>query len=161
MATGAGSLRSRAMNSPDVLLLANAAATLFMVGVIVFVDRVHYPMFDRYGREDYAATQRMHERRTSWVVGPPMLAELLTGVALPFALPRGVPAWQAWLGVALIAGWFASTALWQVPAHRTLDGGFDPIAHRRLVSTNRWRTLAWLARASLVLAMLAERLSSS
>ena len=147
------------MTIPDALLLANAAATWAMCGLIAFVHRVHYPMFERYARDDYAATQAMHESRTGAVVGPPMLVELLTGLALPFALPADVPAWQAWLGVALIALVWASTACWQIPAHGRLRGGFDAIAHRRLVATNRWRTLLWFARGGLVVVMLAERLS--
>ena len=146
------------MTVSDALLLVNAAATWTMCGVIAFVQRVHYPLFARYARDDYPATQRAHESRTSLVVGPPMLVELLTGVALPFALPANVPAWQPWLGVALIAAVWASTAFWQIPAHRTLGDGFDAAAHARLVSSNRWRTVAWFARGTLVAAMLAERL---
>jgi hypothetical protein len=37
-----------------LLLLANAAATLFMVGVIRFVQVVHYPLFARVGRPGFA-----------------------------------------------------------------------------------------------------------
>lgn len=145
---------------PDGLLLANACATFWMAGLIAFVHRVHYPLFDRYGRDDCAATMLAHQSRTAWVVGPPMLVELVTGVALPFARPIGVHAWQAWLGVALILAIAASTALWQIPAHRTLARGFDAAAYRRLNATNRWRTLAWFARAVLVATMLVGRLSA-
>ena len=131
-----------------------------MAGLIAFVHRVHYPLFDRYARDGCAATMLTHQSRTSWIVGPPMLVELLTGVALPFAPPVGVATWQAWLGVALIAAVWASTALWQIPMHRRLSAGFDDAAHRRLVSTNRWRTLAWFARAALVATMLVARLAA-
>lgn len=148
------------MTISDGLLLANAFATFWMAGLIAFVHRVHYPLFDRYGRDDCAATMLAHQSRTSWVVGPPMLVELLTGVALPFSLPIGVALWQAWLGVALIVAWAASTALWQIPMHRRLSAGFEEAAYRRLVATNRWRTLAWFARAALVVAMLAGRLNA-
>jgi hypothetical protein len=36
-----------------LLLLANAAATFFMVGVIWFVQVVHYPLFARVGTLDF------------------------------------------------------------------------------------------------------------
>jgi hypothetical protein len=50
---------------------------------------------------------------------------------------------------------WASTALWQVPAHRRLEHGFDPRVHGRLVSTNWVRTAAWSARGVVALALLA------
>ena len=50
-----------------------------------------------------------------------------------------------------------STAILQVPLHRKLElGGYDARVIRRLVATNWLRTLAWSARAVLVLLALIE-----
>lgn len=48
-----------------------------------------------------------------------------------------------------------STALSQVPMHRRLEGGFDMVAHRRLVVGNWVRTVGWSMRGVLAILMLA------
>ena len=149
------------MNWPDIFLILNAAATWAMLGVVVFVQRVHYPLFDRYGRDDFAATEAMNTSRTAPVVVPPMLVELFTSVALLVEIPAGVPSWQLWLGFALVIVCACSSAFLQVPLHSRLAAGFDAAAHRKLVLTNQVRVAIWAARGVLVAVMLAERLAAS
>jgi hypothetical protein len=57
------------------VLLAHLAATLFMAGVIWFVQVVHYPLFSRIGSEKFSLYSKAHSRLTTCVVGPPMLVE--------------------------------------------------------------------------------------
>ncbi len=140
------------------IFLLHLAATLFMTGLIWFVQVVHYPLFGRVGTEDYAAYQSAHAQRTTLLVMPPMLLELLTAGLLAAHPPAYVAAWQAYLGLALVGGVWLSTFLLQVPRHNLLGGGYDPDAHRALVATNWLRTLAWSLRALLVLAMTAQAL---
>lgn len=138
----------------EAILLAHAAATLFMAGVIWFVQIVHYPLFSGVGREGFAAYSEAHSRRTGLVVGPPMLLEAATAVLLLFVRPAGVPGSLAWMGAALLVAVWLSTALLQVPSHRAFASGFRADAHRSLVLTNWIRTALWSARTLLVLAML-------
>jgi hypothetical protein len=135
-------------------LLPHAAATLWMVGLIWFVQVVHYPLFARVGRQRFAAYEAAHTRRTGWVVGPPMLVEAATAVLLAGAPPEGVTRTAAWAGLGLLGTIWLSTALLQVPAHRRLERGFDAAAHRRLVATNWIRTVAWSLRGALALSWL-------
>ena len=58
----------------NYVLLANLSTTLFMVGVIWFVQVVHYPLFSRVGGEGFALYSKAHSRLTTYV-GPPMLVE--------------------------------------------------------------------------------------
>ena len=112
------------------LLTAQLAATSVMVGVIWFVQVVHYPLFARVGPDGFAAYEAEHRRRTSFVVGPPMVVELLVAVALvvdpPTALGRGLP----WLGLAVLCVVHLSTVGLQVPAHDRLSGGYDAETRR-------------------------------
>jgi hypothetical protein len=124
------------------LLLLNAATTLFMVGVIWFVQIVHYPLFSRVGEAAFAEYERHHARRTGWVVAMPMLLELGTAIATVWCIGDVL----AWCGLGLLAVVWTSTGLWQVPAHRRLESGFDAVTHRRLMRTNWVRTVAWSAR---------------
>lgn len=140
------------------LLLVHVGATLFLVGLIWFVQVVHYPLFDRVGEQDFAAYERLHTLRTTWVVGPPMLLEALTALLLLIRRPAGVSSTQVLLGLALLLIIWLSTAFLQVPRHQQLAAGFDAPAHRALVLTNWLRTAAWSARGALVLVMTAGAL---
>lgn len=133
-----------------MLLVLHAALTWALVGLILTIQFVHYPLFARVGVNGYAAYQREHVTRITWLVAPLMGAELGTGAWLALRPPPTVPAASAWLGLALLLLIWLSTALVQSPLHGRLAAGFDPARHARLVATNGWRTGAWLARGALV-----------
>lgn len=133
-----------------MLLVLHAALTWALVGLILTIQVVHYPLFARVGAARYVAYQREHVTRITWLVAPLMGAELGTGAWLALRPPPGVPAALAWLGLALIVLIWLSTALVQSPLHGRLAAGFDAVQHTRLVTTNTWRTAAWLVRGALV-----------
>jgi hypothetical protein len=135
--------------------LTHLTATLAVVGIIWFVQVVHYPLFERVGKRGCQAYSAAHSRLTGLVVGPPMLVEAATAVALPFSPPSEVPAALAWTGLALLAFVWLSTVLLQVPCHRALGLGFDPRAHRLLMLFTWVHTAAWRLRGLLVLSMAA------
>ncbi len=130
-------------------LLVQLASTLFMVGLIWFVQIVHYPLFAAVPESASAAYERAHTERTTWVVIVPMLIELASAIWLA-TLP-GEDRALRYVGLALLAVVWASTFFLQVPMHEKLASGFDTGAHARLVLTNWVRTLAWTARGGLVL----------
>lgn len=142
-----------------LVLLLHTAATLFMTGLIWFVQVVHYPLFAQVGQDGFTGYAGHHSRRTTWVVFPPMVIELVTGLVLLFDRPPEVSAALTWLGAGLIAIIWASTALLQVPQHRAFAGGFDRVAWQKLVLSNWVRTGAWSARAVIVLVMSARVMS--
>ena len=135
------------------LLLTHLASTLFMTGVIWFVQCVHYPLFASVGEEGFRNYEERHSALTTWVVAPPMILEAATAVLLFWFRPAGLPTWQIVTGLALVAVIWLSTALLQVPEHKRLAGGYNRDAHKRLVLTNWIRTAAWSLRAILVLWM--------
>jgi hypothetical protein len=135
----------------DLLLLAHAAATLFMVGVIWFVQVVHYPLFARVGTAAFAVYSGAHTRLTGLVVGTPMLVEAATAILLAIRTPQGVSVSLVWTGLILLAGIWLSTALLQSPRHTTLGRGFDAAAHSSLVTSNWLRTVLWSLRGLVVL----------
>jgi hypothetical protein len=123
-----------------------------MVGLLWFVQLVHYPLFGAVGEPGFRAYAGQHQRRTTWVVGPPMLLEVATGawLALHPPAPLGRPLFVA--GFVLLGVVWLSTALLQVPRHTELGAGYSARAHGALVRTNWLRTVAWSARGALVLA---------
>ena len=136
------------------LMLLHAASTLYMVGLIWFVQLVHYPLAGQVGPEAFVAYQQAHMSRTSLAVGPPMLLEVLTTAALLWARPEGVPPWALWAGAFLLAVVWASTGLLQVPQHGELLQGYDAETVARLVRGNWLRTAAWTLRGVLAVGIL-------
>jgi hypothetical protein len=140
-------------DTPDAWLLGvHAAATLFMVGLIWFVQVVHYPLFGQVGGAGFSAYHRLHSRNTAWVVGLPMCIELVTAVAVAW---RWGGTWTL-VALTLLAIIWISTWLLQVPAHARLEQGFDAATHRRLVNTNWVRTAAWSGRGVIAIVMFAQ-----
>jgi hypothetical protein len=139
------------------LLLTHLAATVFMTGVIWFVQVVHYPLFASVSVSEFPAYERQHTVSTTWVVGPPMLVEAATAFLLFWYRPAGVSTWLLALGLALLAVIWMSTALLQVPCHEFLAERFDATVQQRLVATNWVRTVAWSLRSLLALQMASYR----
>lgn len=140
------------MNSDIIpwVLVLHAFVTVFMTGLIWFVQIVHYPLFNCVGKADFAHYERQHTHRTGWLVGMPMVAELALAILLVWA-SDGL---HAWCGLALLGAIWLCTALGQVPLHRRLARGFDLTAQRHLVHGNWIRTIAWTMRSVLALVML-------
>lgn len=153
-----------------ILLLAHAAVTLLMTGVVLFVAVVHYPLMALVGQSTYVAYQGAHVARTTWVVAPLMLAEAaLTALVLLATFSGSMPApdgltpddvlsrrlvTPAVIGVVLLAICWGVTFFLSVPRHAELAGGFDGTVHAKLVSTNWIRTLAWCGRSGVAVWML-------
>jgi hypothetical protein len=148
-------MEGSAMNDPLIrfLFLAHLGSSLYMVGLIWFVQVVHYPLFASVGSREFPSYEQRHTALTTWVVAPPMLIEGATAVLLIWFRPTGAPEWTVWSGLALLGVSWLSTALIQVPCHELLSKGFEPVVHHRLVSTNWLRTAAWSLHGGLVLWM--------
>ncbi len=138
------------------LFLVQLAATVFMTGLIWFVQIVHYPLFADVGDAYLVRYARRHGTLTGYVVGGPMLLELATSlVALaPSFRPSFLSAVSAAASALLVLLLWLSTGLVQVPLHERLGRRHDPACIVQLVSSNWIRTAAWTARSVLLLACL-------
>lgn len=129
------------------LLLAHAAVTWALVGLIWTVQLVQYPLFADVGPDAFPAFHARHTRQITWVVAPLMLAEVASAAWLVGR--GGASRWLLASLVPLAAVWL-STWLVQVPLHERLARGFDGAAIDRLVATNWLRTAAWTLRGACV-----------
>ena len=136
------------------LLLAHAASTCAMVGLIWLVQRVHYPLMAMVGPDRFVAYEQTHCRRITPIVGVLMSIELATAALLAIRPPSPETRLLCWVGLALVMVNWASTALVQVPLHERLSRAFDAAAIERLVSTNWIRTIAWTIRGAIALWLL-------
>ena len=137
-----------------VVLILCAAATWFMAGLGWLIQAVQYPLFDQVGRESFTEYHRLHSERITPVVFPAMAIELVTSGWLVFSRPEGTSLALVVAGFALALVTWLATALLAVPRHQELAGGFDAVAHRRLVRSSWVRTTAWSAHGVIVAVLL-------
>ncbi|MDP2138183.1 MAG: hypothetical protein Q8J74_10040 [Candidatus Didemnitutus sp.] len=129
------------------LALAHAGVTAALAGLVWTVQAAVYPQFAAVGREQFKNYHRRYTRGITLVVAPLMMAEAITAAALLLQGVRG----PLFLGsLVLLATIWAISLLVEMPLHRKLATGFDPVAHRNLVWMNWARTLAWTARTVMV-----------
>ena len=129
----------------EVVALVHLTSTAAMIGLIWFVQVVHYPLFDDVDERSFVAYEERHRFRTGLVVGPLMAAE--TGSAAVLAVfGSGAARVAASVGLVVLAAIHASTVLVQVPLHMALSEAHDRGRIARLVRTNWVRTVLWTVR---------------
>ncbi|MCB1325752.1 MAG: hypothetical protein H7A21_13495 [Spirochaetales bacterium] len=133
-------------------IVLHLAATLYMTGLIFFVQIVHYPLFEEVSEINFARFEARHRFRTTIAVLP-MAFEFLSTPLLFFV---SVPGWIAVCLTALIVLNWVWTALVMVPGHRRLARARDEREIRRLVRNNAVRVVAWLARSVVLLILLGD-----
>ena len=128
-------------------------STIFMAGLIWFVQIVHYPLFHRVSADTSVAYADEHQTRTAWVVGLPMLIEGITTVWLFFD-PVGSKVLPL-VGGLVLAKVHLSTIFFQVPRHGELTRGYNRETVSKLVTSNWVRTIGWSVRAGIAVAIVA------
>jgi hypothetical protein len=129
------------------IALIHTAVTLFMVGVITYVQFVHYPMFRHWPTDRFGAIEAEHQRRTRNVVLVPMTLELLTGALVC----RDFKSWWDASALLLLPIWMMTFAV-LVPLHERLRiNGRDDATLRALAHWNLLRMLLWWIRGVAVM----------
>jgi hypothetical protein len=131
-----------------------------MVGIIWFVQWVHYPLLAKIPVDNASEIAVQHQRSTGQVVAIPMAVEGVSTLALLAIRPDGVSFILPWVGAFLLAIALGCTVLLSVPLHAKM--AISPTAEvgRRLVSTNWPRTMAWSLRMIVCLIMIYQSVSS-
>ncbi|NDG85301.1 MAG: hypothetical protein EBX52_09750 [Proteobacteria bacterium] len=122
-------------------------ATTFMTGVILVVHFNLYPLFRSLKEDSFQECMKRHQFSITWIVFPPMLAELICSLALVWVLHT--PASLA--AAALTCGVWLITGLQSAPAHERLLTCFDPAVFRNLMRWNGVRVLLWIAKLAILL----------
>ena len=147
--------RSESFYGRNVLvLILNLTASAVMIGVIWFVQLVHYPLLAIIGPDRSIDVAVEHQRRTAWVVGAPMALEGATTLWLLFDVPAGVNRMIPWIAAAVLGVVLLSTVLLSVPLHARMAESPDANVGARLVATNWPRTIGWMTRGVLAVVML-------
>ena len=129
----------------DWILGLHVLSALYMMGLIWFVQVVHYPLMRAVPSDDFVQYENLHTQKTGWVTAPVMLIELGTGVWLCLFAGEASVFWGINLcGVILL---WASTFFIQVPLHNQLSIAWSKQNIDRLVRSNWIRTILWTIKA--------------
>tara|TARA_B110000438_G_C15480809_1_gene507191 strand:+ start:222 stop:641 length:420 start_codon:yes stop_codon:yes gene_type:complete len=129
-------------------------STVFMMGLIWFVQVVHYPLFHKITSYDSSEYALEHQRLTAWVVGLPMLLEGVTAIWLFFDPVDG--RFFPFIGGVLLLVVHLSTVFLQVPMHSKLLRRFSILSINRLVKSNWIRTAGWTLRSLVAVLIVAS-----
>lgn len=140
----------------DIILFAHLFSTAIMLGIVWFVQVIHYPLFAMVDAEGFSFYEREHVRRTKYLIMPAMLIELLTAVVL-FMLTQENQLIYLTNLAALLLIWF-STFFVQVPLHGRLSTNKNEVNIRKLVNSNWIRTALWSFRMVLLIWLIVFKL---
>jgi hypothetical protein len=137
-----------------VVLLVALGSTWAMTGLIWVIQLVHYPIFDSieqgFDGSGWARFTHHHTTSISFVVGPLMLAEGITGLWLVASPPADTSRLLPLIALGLMGIAYGVTAFVSAPLHGQMSERFDAQLHARLLSTNWIRTAAWSCRAGVL-----------
>lgn len=137
-----------------ITLLLHLVATIAMVGIIWFVQLVHYPLFRYIGNDDFPRYLDRSATLSTFVALPIMLLELTTAIVLVALQPQAIPPNYLYTGLGLLVIIWISTLFIQGPKHAALAGGFDLDTLKDLSITNWIRTFAWSVRGAVAVMMI-------
>ncbi len=122
-----------------------------MTGLIWFVQVVHYPIYAYVSSDDLPKYQQFHVRRTTFVVFPMMITELIGGALLLLREWQGELQNFAIWGMVLLGAIWLSTLLLQIPRHNRIGkADTEDLPIHSMVLTNWIRTFAWSGRLALL-----------
>src|SRR5947207_175918 len=105
------------------IFLLNFSVTWFLVGLIWFLQVVHYPLFKAAATEkDFGIYEKAHTPLALQVIFPAMVLEMVTATLLVMAplRPHLMSGGEALFGLLLVAGVWISTTFLVAPAHQHL-----------------------------------------
>lgn len=130
-----------------LVVIIHLVCCSFMTGVIWLIQLLHYPMFSYVEKSEFSDFHKKHSQLITWIVGPMMLAELLTGI---YASTHYCHETLIQLNIGMLAIIWLSTAFLSVPHHNRLAQNKDLATIDKLVMSNWPRTLLWSVRTLII-----------
>jgi len=141
------------MEDFNLILIIHSALTYIMVGVIWFVQIVHYPLYKKI-KEGFAEYEKQHMRRSAFLIGPVMTVEAATSLFLIGLAQEPILARLAALNIIFLTISWITTLLFQVAQHQKLALRFSSHVHNMLLGTNWIRVTLWTLRGIILGVML-------
>ena len=141
------------MNDPIFYVLMQLICSWMMIGIIWFIQLVHYPLYAKI-KEGFIEYERSQIRRVAFLVGPIMLVEAITSIILVGVAPPGIQTKLAALNLILLIFIWISTFLFLIGQHQKLSIRFSKKTLHLLIATNWIRAILWTFKGVLIILMI-------
>lgn len=141
------------------VVLINACSSLYLTGIIWYVQIAHYPLFPITGKELFGLYETSLITRTAVATAPIMVLELVGGIWLLFVEVPEISFTLRIVGFVLIALLWLITGFVQLPLHANLTMGFNERLFQLVITTNWIRVILWSTRTAVVVMMLTRLLA--
>jgi hypothetical protein len=129
---------------------------IYNLGVIWFVQRVVYPLFDKVGSDGYTTYHLLYASRIPLPVILPGFLSFFLPIAVFAFLPASVPVWLALANIVMGLIGLAVTVGWEIPRHGKLErGGKNDQLIAELIRFNWPRTASITVSVALTVVMAA------
>ncbi|MGH3099249.1 MAG: hypothetical protein ACRDMV_24965 [Streptosporangiales bacterium] len=144
------------MSLAELTLIVYVATAWYLVGTVWFGQRIHFPLFQWVGADEFPGYIAAHYRSFGPVLWPAIALNALALVVMLLGLrPEGVSLLMILVGLALAIITGANTAAMVVPRLIRLGSDRDEATLRSLVRVHWIRTASQSANGVLALVMLA------
>lgn len=140
------------MNLNEIALIAQELTAFVWVGLIWTIQLVSYPGFLHLPADQFPAAHKDHAWRITLIVAPLFLLEISATLLWLLVLPETRTPWHLAVMGCVATAWL-STFLIQVPLHHRLSVEPKHADMRTLIATNWIRTVAWTAKAGLMVGL--------
>jgi len=135
------------MTPYQLAALINAFSSWTMLGVILIIHFIHYPMFFVVKPSDWVEFHAKHTQVLGAIAGSLMLLELASGIAL--TLLESAPPILGLANLTIIFSLWLVTFFKSIPAHNQLAITHDARVIQHLIRYNSYRTALWVIKAFL------------
>jgi hypothetical protein len=139
------------MNSTDPLLLSvaligNLCASVFMTGIIWFIQFVQYPLLNHVSSFDFGCYYKKFISRIAWIIYPMIIIEIGFASWLSFLPMQSKLQLPILITYILLAAASLNTFLIQAPLNQKLQVTFDKGILSKILFYNWIRLFSWTMR---------------
>ena len=141
------------MDTLFLILLLQVLTTWTLLGILWFMQLVHYPLFKRI-KENFVKYEKEHLKRTAAFLVPLLVIDFALNVMLVISLEKGPYTFLISFALAMNIITWLSAFFFQIEQHQTLSTHFSKSIVHKLVKTNWVSTIAWTIKSALVCALI-------
>ena len=139
------------MNSSEPFLISaaligNLCASVFMTGIVGFIQFVQYPLLNNISSFDFSCYYKKYISRIAWIVYPVMIIEICFASWLSFLPVQSALQVPILITYILLAASTLVTFLIQIPLNQKLQLAFNPVLLTKISFYNRIRLISWALR---------------
>ena len=127
-------------------LIGNLCASVFMTGIIWFIQFVQYPLLNHISSFDFSCYYKKYTTRIVWIIYPVMIMEICFASWLSFLPVQSklqIPILITYVMLALAS---LNTFMIQAPLNHKLQLAFDKAVLSKILFYNKIRLFSWTVR---------------